>query len=154
MRSSPFKQRGFACWPRLAHSQKFPNVSIIPSLHTTSGMETLNPDCLLSIFLELDFQQKVKIEGVCKKWFRILRSHYAYSNVHKLNIIDYMRRSDLNYFQQENLNFIPTIVGLLTRCGPYLHELSFGSAWYRISPQITQAISECAFKQTSCFRCV
>jgi hypothetical protein len=105
-------------------------------------MDSLNSDCLLRIFLQLDFEQKVKIERVCKKWYRILRSHYAYSDIQRLNIIDYMRRSDLIYFQQDNLNFIPTILGLLSRCGPYLRELSFGSAWYRISPQITQAISE------------
>ncbi|KAI6189804.1 hypothetical protein M3Y97_00048200 [Aphelenchoides bicaudatus] len=52
------------------------------------------------------------------------------------------QRSDLNYYQQENLTFVPTITGLLSRCGPYLLVLDFGSAWFRISPPITQAISE------------
>lgn len=36
-------------------------------------MDKLNTDCLLRIFLELDIQQKVNLERVCKKWFRILR---------------------------------------------------------------------------------
>ncbi|KAI6213642.1 hypothetical protein M3Y94_00174200 [Aphelenchoides besseyi] len=105
-------------------------------------MERLNSDCLLRIFLELEFKEKVQIERVCQRWHRILRTSYPYSNIRTFHVSEFLRNSDSNYFQQDNINFIPTVCGVISRCGPHLRSLSFDSGWYRVSPPIISAISQ------------
>jgi hypothetical protein len=36
-------------------------------------MEKLNYDCLLQIFSNIDFLEKIKLELVCKKWYSVLQ---------------------------------------------------------------------------------
>ncbi|KAI6199881.1 F-box domain-containing protein [Aphelenchoides besseyi] len=95
-------------------------------------MERLNSDCLLRIFLELEFKEKVQIE----------RTSYPYSNIRTFHVSEFLRNSDSNYFQQDNINFIPTVCGVISRCGPHLRSLSFDSGWYRVSPPIISTISQ------------
>jgi hypothetical protein len=44
-------------------------------------MDKLNTDCLLHVFLELDVQQKINLERVCKKWFRVLRVSQKFTRI-------------------------------------------------------------------------
>ncbi|KAI6228916.1 F-box domain-containing protein [Aphelenchoides fujianensis] len=105
-------------------------------------MDALNTDCLIQIFSLLDFKQKVRCERVCRRWRAVLRTPHCYSDMKTLHVTEFLKNSDANYFQQENLNFIPTVCGVISRCGPHVRELSFDAGWFRLSPPIIDAISQ------------
>ncbi|PIO69599.1 leucine Rich repeat-containing domain protein [Teladorsagia circumcincta] len=78
-------------------------------------MDTLNRDCLSLIFLNLDFIERVRLEHVCRMF---------------------------HYVLQDSLSFLPTVVGVIERCGPYVQQLSFGQRWLRISQPIIDCIAD------------
>uniref|UniRef100_A0A0K0DHP5 F-box domain-containing protein n=1 Tax=Angiostrongylus cantonensis TaxID=6313 RepID=A0A0K0DHP5_ANGCA len=77
-------------------------------------MDTLNKDCLSQIFLNLDFTERVRLEHVCRMF---------------------------HYVLQDSLSFLPTVVGVIARCGCYVEQLSFGQRWLRISQPIIDCIA-------------
>ncbi|KAI1719417.1 F-box/LRR-repeat protein 2 [Ditylenchus destructor] len=95
-------------------------------------MDTLNTDCLLRIFIKLDFTSRVRLETLpC-----------AFSDITKLDASRYVQPTTSNYFQQDTIDFEPKIVGILRRCGPTLREIGFGSRWLRISQPIIDHIAK------------
>ncbi|CAJ0591852.1 unnamed protein product [Cylicocyclus nassatus] len=77
-------------------------------------MDTLNRDCLAQIFLNLDFIERVRLENVCRMFYYVLH---------------------------DSLSFLPTVVGVIERCGRYVQQLSFGQRWLRISQPIIDCIA-------------
>ncbi|VDK29469.1 unnamed protein product [Gongylonema pulchrum] len=127
-------------------------------------IDKLHEDCLIPIFQKLDFIDRVRLEAVCYKWFRVLQVKFnhqtnddenvpqfaesrnqmqaSYANVTRVNVADFLENDSSNYFQQEFLSFAPTVIGVVKRCGRYVRSISFGQRWFKISQAIIDAIAE------------
>ncbi|CAD6193704.1 unnamed protein product [Caenorhabditis auriculariae] len=105
-------------------------------------MEILDTDCLSNIFLNLDFIERVKLEQVCRIFSLVIQQRHTFSDMKKVNIAKFLVTNSTEYYQQESINFLPTTLGVLTRCGPYVRELSFGQMWLRISQPIINSIAQ------------
>ncbi|WKY09722.1 hypothetical protein Q1695_002239 [Nippostrongylus brasiliensis] len=104
-------------------------------------MDTLNNDCLSQIFLNLDFVERVRLEHVCRMFHYVLQQQSTFSDSTKLDISQFLINTTTDYYQQESLSFLPTVVGVIERCGLYVEELSFGQRWLRISQPIIDCIA-------------
>uniref|UniRef100_A0A914XLW7 F-box domain-containing protein n=1 Tax=Plectus sambesii TaxID=2011161 RepID=A0A914XLW7_9BILA len=101
--------------------------------------DKVDSDSLILVFRSLSFKERVRLELVCKRWCAILRSTFA--NVKALNVADFLVNSSQNYYQQDSLSFVPTVIGLVSRCGPYVRSIGFGSRWLKVSQPIVDNIS-------------
>ncbi|GMT10441.1 hypothetical protein PFISCL1PPCAC_1738 [Pristionchus fissidentatus] len=104
-------------------------------------MSDLNPDVLARIFLNLQFTERVRLETVCQLWHLVLQSHSCFSDMRKLNLADFLYNTTADYYQQESISLTPTIMGVVERCGSYVHSLSFGNRWLRVSQNIIDSIA-------------
>uniref|UniRef100_A0A914QUI4 F-box domain-containing protein n=1 Tax=Panagrolaimus davidi TaxID=227884 RepID=A0A914QUI4_9BILA len=105
-------------------------------------MDKLNNDCLLEIFSNISFLEKIKLELVCKKWYAVLQDCRAYSEATKLDISEFLFVTNSEYYQQDNINFVPLVKGIVQRGGPYVKEITFGYRWLKISQAILDHITE------------
>jgi hypothetical protein len=107
-------------------------------------MDKLNNDCLLEIFSNISFLEKIKLELVCKKWYAVLqlKDCRAYSEATKLDISEFLFVTNSEYYQQDNINFVPLVKGIVQRGGPYVKEITFGYRWLKISQAILDHITE------------
>lgn len=104
----------------------------------------LPANCLRAIFQRLSIPERIRLEIVCHRWNQVLNS--AYSDVRRLDIGEFILANSRNFYQQDNINFEPTVIGLILRCGPFLIDLSFGSRWFRISQPMIDLITEICLK--------
>ncbi|VDM52445.1 unnamed protein product [Angiostrongylus costaricensis] len=109
-------------------------------------MDTLNKDCLSQIFLNLDFTERVRLEHVCRMFHYVLQQQSTFSDTVILDISQFLINTSTDYYQQrhfvkDSLSFLPTVVGVITRCGSYVEQLSFGQRWLRISQPIIDCIA-------------
>uniref|UniRef100_A0A9J2Q3M1 F-box domain-containing protein n=1 Tax=Ascaris lumbricoides TaxID=6252 RepID=A0A9J2Q3M1_ASCLU len=93
--------------------------------------DLLNTDCLINVFQNLALFDRIRLE----------RMNACYSNVTELNVADFLSTNSSNYYQQESLSFAPTVVGIIRRCGCYIHSISFGQRWQKISQPIIDTIA-------------
>uniref|UniRef100_A0A915CHU8 RNI-like protein n=1 Tax=Parascaris univalens TaxID=6257 RepID=A0A915CHU8_PARUN len=103
--------------------------------------DLLDTDCLINVFQNLALFDRIRLERVCCRWFNILQMNACYSNVTELNVADFLSTNSSNYYQQESLSFAPTVVGIIRRCGCYVHSISFGQRWQKISQPIIDTIA-------------
>ncbi|CAI4231335.1 unnamed protein product [Auanema sp. JU1783] len=104
-------------------------------------MDVLNKDCLQHIFLNLDFIDRVKLENVCKAWYSVLQLQSTFSDTKQLDISKFLTTSSTEYYPQESLNFVPTVLGVIERCGKYVREITFGQRWLKISQPVIDCIA-------------
>ncbi|VDO65565.1 unnamed protein product [Heligmosomoides polygyrus] len=104
-------------------------------------MDTLNGDCLSQIFLNLDFIERVRLENVCRMFHYVLQQQSTFSDSSKMDISRFLINTSTDYYQQDSLSFLPTVVGVIERCGVYVEHLSFGQRWLRISQPIIDCIA-------------
>ncbi|VDM38314.1 unnamed protein product [Toxocara canis] len=97
--------------------------------------DVLNTDCLIRVFQNLAFFDRVRLER------QTFQMNACYSNVTELNVADFLTTNSGNYYQQESLSFAPTVVGIVKRCGCYVHSISFGQRWQKISQPIIETIA-------------
>lgn len=114
----------------------------IRNKQSKAAIDTLHEDCLIPIFQKLDFIDRVRLETVCYKWFRVLQKQASYANITRVNMADFLANDSSNYFQQEFLSFAPTVIGVVKRCGCYVRSISFGQRWFKISQPIIDAIAD------------
>lgn len=88
----------------------------------------LSDDCILHVFRFLDINERVKYEIVCRHWRRLLPG--TFSDMQRLDVAEFMTRT--YKAQSDSIQFAPTVVGLLSRCGPFLREIGFGSRWLKV----------------------
>ncbi|VDK48717.1 unnamed protein product [Anisakis simplex] len=93
--------------------------------------DVLNTDCLIQVFQNLAFFERVRLE----------RMNACYSNITELNVADFLGTNSGNCYQQDSLLFAPTVVGIVERCGRYVHRISFGQRWQKISQAIVDTIA-------------
>lgn len=108
-------------------------------------MEYLNEDALLHIFVHLDLFEKIRLERVCLRWLHILRSHAAHSNMHELNLADFVRencQTDFSDAQNGTAKLEQTVGGVCDRAGPHIRELDFDHRWPTITQRIVQTIAD------------
>ncbi|RCN52107.1 hypothetical protein ANCCAN_01895 [Ancylostoma caninum] len=105
-------------------------------------MDTLNRDCLSQIFLNLDFIERVRLEHVCRMFYYVLHQQSTFCDNVKLDISQFLINTSTDYYQQDSLSFLPTVVGVIERCGRYVQQLSFGQRWLRISQPIIDCIAD------------
>ncbi|VDO36109.1 unnamed protein product [Haemonchus placei] len=105
-------------------------------------MDTLNRDCLSQIFLKLNFIERVRLEHVCRMFYYVLQQQSTFSDNVKVDISEFLINTSTDYYQQDSLSFLPTVVGVIERCGHYVQQLSFGQRWLRISQPIIDCIAE------------
>ncbi|KAE9414322.1 hypothetical protein Angca_006191, partial [Angiostrongylus cantonensis] len=103
--------------------------------------DTLNKDCLSQIFLNLDFTERVRLEHVCRMFHYVLQQQSTFSDAVILDISQFLINTSTDYYQQDSLSFLPTVVGVIARCGCYVEQLSFGQRWLRISQPIIDCIA-------------
>ncbi|KAK6054609.1 F-box domain protein [Cooperia oncophora] len=104
-------------------------------------MDTLNRDCLSQIFLNLDFIERVRLEHVCRMFHYVLQQQSTFSDSVNLDISQFLISTSTDYYQQDSLSFLPTVVGVIERCGLYVQHLTFGQRWLRISQPIIDCIA-------------
>ncbi|EYC11927.1 hypothetical protein Y032_0049g1861 [Ancylostoma ceylanicum] len=109
---------------------------------TYKYMDTLNRDCLSQIFLNLDFIERVRLEHVCRMFYYVLHQQSTFCDNVKLDISQFLINTSTDYYQQDSLSFLPTVVGVIERCGRYVQQLSFGQRWLRISQPIIDCIAD------------
>ncbi|CAJ0586369.1 unnamed protein product, partial [Mesorhabditis spiculigera] len=61
-----------------------------------------------------------------------------------MNIAEFLKTTNTEYYQQDSLSFEPTTIGIIDRCGQYLQELSFGGRWMKVTQRISDSMaSQC-----------
>lgn len=104
-------------------------------------MERLNADCLNRVFAHLGLRDKVRLETVCRQWLQLLRQPPAHSNSRQLDTSEYVRKGRKGLYQQADAGFEWVMHQLLTRCGPSLRRLSFGSKWLCLNRRVLSLIA-------------
>lgn len=90
----------------------------------------LTDDCLLQIFQFLTVTERIRNERVCTQWRHLLPC--AFIDMQKVDMADFMVKTYKIHFQADCIQFAPTTIGLLRRCGPFLREISFGKRWLKV----------------------
>ncbi|CAD1474536.1 unnamed protein product, partial [Heterotrigona itama] len=83
------------------------------------GIQTLNDDCLIHIFLQLPIIDRIRIERVCKRWRAL--SQKSWCSVKRLDL-SYSIWGSVSDINRKEISTC-TIRKVLLRCGSYLNEI-------------------------------
>ncbi len=101
---------------------------------------------LIAIFQQLSIPERIRLESVCRRWNQVV--NLAYFDVKKLDIGEFILANTRHVYQQDNINFEPTVIGLLNRCAPSLEDLNFGARWFRVTQSMIDLITHDCVKMT------
>lgn len=119
------KSASFTKYPakrrRLTNESLQTNIGQPPTLFSDSiTINQIPDDILIKIFQYLHPHQRVRIERVSKNWNRL--SLYSWTKFHIFNRIHVPPKRELEFLKP-----IAGLKSILSRCGPYLKRVDFGS---------------------------